>query len=357
MKLSEGKAQGLFGSEEDYEKARALLRSESTGDESTAPWIARLALGLGAWLAGVFFIGFVWLVLDLMGLDEELVVSGVGLFLVGGSVYLLGYRKSLFLEQLALALSLAGHLLFFFGLHDVVPRNEFAGPLFGAVLLAGPVYWFSRNAVQRYLSVGWVWLTWWAAAMDFWSGDSKDVVVLGLLLMAFAVVVSLLWGFEKLANPIWRPILWSSLTSQIFSLFWLGQFSEWIPLDFSVERLFGVVAGFTWSVLLWRLIRPEGPARFALLAFALLLVGLGLAGAAGVVFSLGLLAVAHARRERMLEAAAIASLGVFLIVFYYHLGVPLNEKAFLMMGAGAVLLGIRYWLGRHSPEAAEGGAR
>lgn len=362
MTLADLEKLGAFADGEGRIRAEALIDGASQGGSDSMPWVGRLALGVGAWLAGLFMVGFVWLVIDMMRLGEQGPMGVIGSFMVAGSVCLLRFARGVFLEQLGLAVGLAGHALFFVSLNELVPENDFAGPWFGAVLIAGPVYYFSRNAIQRFLSVGWVWITWWLASFDFWSGDAGGVIILGLMLASLAVVITMFWGIEKLSQPLWRPIGWASLIAVLGSAYWVANLPEWDrKFDLDVERVFGVVAALSLGGLLWQQIRAEGKECLGLIVWVALLVGLGIAGAAGVVVSLGLLAVSHARRDRRLTGLSFLSLALFLVVFYYHLGLPFLEKSITLMVAGICILAFRAWLGRmcpvrHEPEE-KGGAR
>lgn len=342
MTLNDLKTKGALGPDWNLDAAASVLRSSAEADV-TLPLIARIALGIGAWLAGIFLIGFIVSVFDFREKESLTIIGGL---LVMASVFLLRSKKSHpFLEQLALAFGLAGYVMSLVGSSDLF-ANDLAGPFLVASILAVPVYWFSPHSVQRFFAGFWFWLTWWGASIGNWSSGLNEPMFMGMLVAALAVILAILGGVPKLSGSFWRPALWSAVAGLAGGLFWL---TNNLARDFAsgrVELIFGAAASLGIVAVLWHLLRPGGKALTALVAAGVLLVGLALAGVPGVVASLGLMLLAHARGEGFLEGVAVMMLSLFLIAFYYHLGLPLNQKSITLMTGGALLLGLRWWFGR-----------
>lgn len=336
MNLADLKNGGFLLSDAAGDDAHAVL---ARGDdaETRMPWIGRLALGLGAWLAGCSLLVFIMILLDL----NEIAAVMIGLLLVVGSVFLLRTKSALFLEQFALAFGFAGYLLVFFGLTEL-DSNEMVAPFFGALFLCAPVYWFSNHPVQRFFSILWLWVTSWVA-VGIWNPDSitSYLVIFG----ALAVVILLLSG--RVAGRLWRPAMWASVVGLFGSLLWISESGARQPLEAVSMVPIGIVCALGMSGLLWVLTKPEGRAAVVFGAAVVLMIGLGCVGAPTIVTSLGLMGVAHARGDRRLGWVATVALAQSLIAFYYHLGIPLVEKSIILMVSGAVLLVIRlvlYWM-------------
>lgn len=342
MTLRELEKTGALAPEWTLESAAAVLRPPGeTGAQ--LPRIGWIALGIGAWLTGIFLIGFL---VTLFGIRNEESMALIGVLLVIASVFLLRWKKSHpFLEQLALAFGLAGYVMSFIGSGDLF-TNDLAGPFLVALLLLVPVYWFSPHFVQRFFAGLWVWLTWWGTAMSHRSAGLGEPLFLGMLLASLAVILAILGGMPKFSGPFWRPALWSAITGLGGGLVWLTNSFDDRLLSVRVEWLFGAASSLGCVAVLWHLLRPGGKGLAGLITAGVLLVGLALAGAPGVVVSLALMLLAHARGERFLEGVAVTMLTLFLIAFYYHLGLPLNQKSITLMIAGAFLLGLRWWFGR-----------
>ncbi|NNE93836.1 MAG: DUF4401 domain-containing protein [Verrucomicrobiales bacterium] len=326
------------------EGADALLAADSKA-ESDAPWIARFALGFGAWLAGVFLTGAVVVGFEAI-FNSETVLLLLGLIILAGGTALMHFKRGIFAQQLALAWNFAGYFCVMIGTHDLT-RDDFLGGLIAAVILCPIIYWLSRNAVQRFLSVAWVW-----ALLMFHCGDARQGVLLfvGILLLV-AVVFGGLSGWKS--GPFWRPTITSCLIG-LFGFLWLIS-EEWQWVSDSYYSQFrlpaGIVVALGFSGLLWFLTRPStsvGTTRLVLLGIVLLAVAW--VGAPGIAAAVGLMAVAHERRDRWLEWLGILALIWFLIVFYYFLGVPLFEKSLWLMGIGVTLLIVRIFLSRDEPE-------
>lgn len=335
MNLGDLKNGGFLLSDAAGDDALAVL---ARGDdaETRMPWIGRLVLGLGAWLAGCFLLAFTVILLDL----DEITAVMVGLPIVVGSVFLLRSKSGIFLEQFALAFGFAGYLLVFFGLIEL-DSNEMVAPFFGALFLCVPVYWFSNHPVQRFFSFLWLWVTSWVA-VGIWNPDSitSYLVVFG----ALAVVILLLSG--RVAGRLWRPAMWASVVGLFGSLLWISESGAREPLKAVPVVPIGIVCAVGMSWLLWVLTKPEGKAAVVFGAAVVLMTGLGCVGASAIVTSLGLMGVAHARGDRRLGWVATVALAQSLIAFYYHLGLPLVQKSIILMLSGAALLGIRLVLYR-----------
>lgn len=87
-------------------------------------------------------------------------------------------------------------------------------------------------------------------------------------------------------------------------------------------------------------------ARPPLAAACLGVVALGLAGAPGLVFALGLLVLGHARHDTPTRVAGILALPAFLALWYYGRDMTLMEKSAALIAAGLLLLAARWVMHR-----------
>src|SRR5262245_21544470 len=76
--------------------------------EPDRPWFISLLMGIAGWVAGLFLLVFVALVLDL-DKQHEIAATGAVLLVVAWVLYTIG-RGKVFVDQLALAFSIAGQL-------------------------------------------------------------------------------------------------------------------------------------------------------------------------------------------------------------------------------------------------------
>src|SRR5437762_8667522 len=96
--LARLRADGLATTQSD-DAARAALLAAS---EDYIPWYIRLAVGLGAWAATAFLLGFIG---ALVGLENAGARFLVGAVLLGGAVWLRRETKAEFMRQSAVAAS------------------------------------------------------------------------------------------------------------------------------------------------------------------------------------------------------------------------------------------------------------
>ena len=332
MKMTDLQKLGFLSEGVSPEELSATLFPDS-GEEKVSV-MAKVAQGIGAWISGLFFALFLILLLE--GIDDEGAIA-LGLMVIAGSIFLLRTKKGAYLEQLGLAVALCGHLLFFFGVATLV-RDEMAGMFWGALFLCPVVYWFSGHPVLRFLSMSLLWLFAWLYAVD--ASDSEVWRADLLIVVNLILVWVLLSG--RLSHPMWRPALWSSIISLTGSGFW-GLDGGYLGARFLFEDIIGLAVGAGFSGLLYVLTQPEGRALWRFGIFTLLMMLLGVAGAPGIVLGIGLVAVALARGDQFLKWASILILVFFLISFYYYLAIPLNEKSFLLMGTGSLLLALHFF--------------
>jgi len=336
MKLRELQEQGMIDSAEE---AAASLNHRGEEELST-PLLARVALVIGAWLSGIFLSFFFGLLFQDI-FDTPPVPTFLGLFVIAGSLLLFRKTSGLFLEQLALAINFAGTVLFVVGTaawsDDFMTGigDEILIVLIAVTLLCPFVFLLSKNPVQQFISLGWVFTFGWIETFE----EASTALLLLLLTLSL-----LLFLFSWLRNG--GPILnastkFASLASCLAALFllsasimgWNGSFLE--PAIPIIRTLVPLSLG---GVLIWLHWGCDGKRILGCVAFTILLFAISWAGAPGVAFALGLMVLSHLVGDRFLAGLAPVLLAGFLILFYYFLGVPLLTKSLWLLGIGAALL-------------------
>jgi len=335
MTLRNLQERGLIDSAEDT----AAALHDRGRSESAPPLLARVALVIGAWLSGIFLCVFFGLLLDDI-FDDPPIPTFLGLIVVAGSLVMFRKTSGLFLEQLALAMNFAGTILFVISTviwaDDLFPgRDESLYALAAATLLCPFVFLISKNAVQQFLSLGWVYALGWFAAIE----DRHQTLLLAILTLSLLLfLVSWLKPgriffnasnkFASLASFLFVLVAISTTASEYMREF----FDPILPV---VHTLVPLSLG---GILVWLLRYSDGKTILSGIAFTLLLGAISWAGAPGVAFAIGLMVLAHLLGERFLAGLSPILLGGFLILFYYFLGVPLLTKSLWLVGIGAVLL-------------------
>lgn len=317
-------------------RERGLIAADAPAapDEPDRPWFVSLLMGIAGWMAGLFVLVFLAILLDL---DKRLQIAGTGVALLGVAwvLYAAG-RGRVFVDQLALAFSIAGQLaISVYLMESIHAALPIAAAILGMQLLLLVVMpdRVARTLAATFASIAWVFVLRFAMRPDEGAGRLFDDRV----------------HFTPLPFGEWTPAIEWLLT--------------WAPLIF-------IVIALRRSETRWMARRAAAFARPALTG---LLLGLALGGMAaepldqlaldtdemGRAFNawglLPLLSVALAMtaawnafllRSSGLLGFAIAAALVHLARFYYLYGTTLTIKAAIMLGVGLVLLGAGRLLAR-----------
>jgi hypothetical protein len=304
-------------------------------DHTDRPWFIALLMGFAGWVAGFFVIVFIAIALDL-NKSEEAMIAGLVLLAVAWVLYFIG-RGRVFVDQLALALSIAGQLavavFLFEKLADPLP---IAAAILGMQLavFAAMTDRTARTLATFFASIAWVFV------VRFWLRPHEGDAFFD----SHGSVVAPLFG-------VWTLPVELLLT--------------WLPP-------IAVVAWLRRTETRWM---ARGAAAFARPAITGLLLGLALGGVTAEPVSMlvlgadeigrqfdwwGLFPIASivlamiaawnafALRSAGLLGLSIVAALVHVARFYYVYGTSLTMKALIMLGAGALLLGAGRLLGRRA---------
>lgn len=289
----------------------ARLGRISSADRSRA--LQALVI-IGAWFSAIFLLGFLALA-NLVKLSHDGPDLFVGLMLIGGAVVLARGALGLFTDQLALALSVAGHCLVFIG----VAQHSLAAPALAACVLAVLLYPLYPSALHRFLSVG-------IALSLLLAWAAVDLKEPGLYLLLVAQIVALAVVPTR-ARPLVYALAITTLTTvQVIH-------SNVNPVPATAILTLALLAQVRWMA-------PEMAPRVRGLLF-LAAILLGALSAPGILGALALLVLAHDRDDPTLVAIALAFLAGFIIHFYYSLELGLGVKSYVLMASGVVLLAVR----------------
>jgi hypothetical protein len=279
-------------------------------------------------IAGVLLLAFIALAFDTNSRANFAVLGGI-LLVAAWAIYHAD-REAVFLDQFALALSIAGQLGLLYGI--VGDRFEPLGVAVAALILQLVILAFMPNQIARTLAalfanVAWMYTVHFALFADdndFYTPRHLDaslgdwtLPVVWLITWA-PLIISAIALIRR--EPIWMSGWLSSharpaLTGILVTLGFGGVVTEpflWTPLS---SEVWGV--DFTWRAL------------FPLLSI-----------------SLSLLAAYGAFRVRSLGLLGVAILGALMHLsrFYYSYGTTLIAKSVIMLCVGAALLAASYAL-------------
>jgi hypothetical protein len=291
-------------------------------------------LGVAGWLAGLFALGFVWVLFEPDSAGEYAVSSAV---LLAAAIGLyVGGRNVAFLEQLALAFSIAGQLGLTWAAADATESAAATAGLVALMQLALLVV--VPNDLARKLAALFA-CTAWALAirLGWWDvrpfDDERENVALAPALLGWLLV--------------WAPIAALTLALIATEPSWIATKARRLARP-ALSGLIAALAVGTWAS------EPFAGLPFAQNGSATSwLVLWPLLGALAALFAAY---CAFRLRNRALIGLAIVGALLHVSQFYYVLGTTLVVKSLIMAGDGCACLAAawavrRLFAGRAAPEA------
>jgi len=328
--------------------------------ESSGPataWYVRVMVGFGAWWAAMFFMGFFSLVTH-----SKPAALFFGALLIVGAVLLRRLDRGDFLNQLALAASLAGQVLVVFGA-DI---ESVTGMALLVLLMQGLLIAFYADQTHRLLStlvaVGAI-----EVLLFEWKLTYGSATLAGLLGIASIGLWLKETAFDgSKLEPLMRPVAYG-LVIAMFGLLMPSifppVFDEHNPLTPHLRYLWlsAALLGAGLLYLVHVLLTERGLPPFGIFALssysAVLLLMWPAQRAPGLIGALVILLLGFRRGNRLLLGMALLFLAAFLAAYYYNLSISLLLKSAALAGSGVVLLALRWVLLKQLPQREANHAR
>ncbi|MDX3772507.1 DUF4401 domain-containing protein [Chromatiaceae bacterium AAb-1] len=304
----------------------------------TAWWLEVLT-ALAAWIASLFMLSAFGSALFLIG-DDTAVRLIVAVMLLAGCVFLSRQPQD-FMQQMAVAFSLAGQALILWTVNDTMLLTD--KQLFLLALVQAAIMLFlPLNAAHRWLC-GIIILI----SLHLALASMLLVVTAYILLTGVAIVLWLsraYWAghrFSPLIKPVTEILTLYSLLAASFSQdyfsaryhsWWWMDYHPYIPAIYqygSMLLLFGCVCWLSRNQpIVWRLTVAATAIVFMVL----------LQNAPGMLLSTSLLlATFYGCSKRWFRASLLFML-LYLSEFYYSLHITLLQKSGILLGSGVLLL-------------------
>jgi hypothetical protein len=339
-------------------KQAGLVEGDAPPDaQNVTPWYIRTMLGVAGWVGAMFLLGFVGAAFSLV------VKSTAAAFLLGSALCaaaVMLYRvrpNSDFVNQFALAVSIAGQALICVGLGQFFSSDTAAIALLIAVLEV-VLFLLIPNFLHRVLSAG--------------AGAGALVVALSM------------WGFYPYMQAlVFAAFSWAWLHefgfparhAQIRALGYgltllvlaelamrssMGSWRSWVGRDgmaiIGGPASFWIGAALVGTITLWvvwKLLVRQGTAisqapGYASLAGAVLIALISVK-APGVGITVTMLLLGFANANRVLTGLGILSLLAYWSYYYYSLEFTLLEKSAVLICAGLALIAARLAMARRWP--------
>jgi len=355
--------QDHFGPE-DLQRIEQILAEDH---KSAMPWYLRIIPAIGAWLASIFFLGFVAVFLGFQEAHHT-VLGVIGSVLLVIAVIIGRQRWGIFVSQCALAISLSAQPMIYIGfLPDHVTNGTIAAfSLFMALLLyfAYPdflsrlitcfaalqitLFWLNTNQGDGLLSGGhpispdlspivtplyglWFFglqlqlIAWWCTC----ERRSNLVAPLG-----YAVALSLAaWDIENLCNVFDSYAIDDPVNVML-------RYVKYMRLALVAVSILGMAI---WSSGGASTLRRNIPIFFRL---SLALAAFVWLGSDGVLLSLLFLVLGFLQQNKVILGLGLILLPVFLAHYYNNLNLDLLAKSCVLIASGMVLLLVRSGLTR-----------
>lgn len=343
--LAHLKAEGLATDAADV-PARAALEDEL---REHLPWYVRAAVGLGAWLATAFFLGFLLFFLDL---DDGLPQIAGGLVLLALAIWQRQRTTSEFLRHAAVAVSLAGFGLVIAGMWEQLDSRVTAAIV---VAVSASLIRLMRDRVFRFLAT----LTM-TAAIYLLIVDERSLHGFELATLMLVALAALVWRFpphrrSSEVDEMLRPVGYALIVA-LFGALLVGMSSHLGRLSFDSGRwlVLGPVTttGITVALvaLVWTILdeqdRPLNSGSSVAALLGVVALGASTMSTPGIIAGAAVLTLAFDRRDTVLLGMAVVFLLCFGSVYYFSLHLTLLEKSGVLAGSGALLLAIRHRLAR-----------
>jgi hypothetical protein len=341
----------------------ARIEPALTADQGKhTPWYIHALIGVGAWLASLFFFAFAGALFGWRLESDRAALGIIGLVVLVGVSLIQRKADGLFIGQCLLAWSLAAQALVVTGF---APEN---GDILGEIMLLYAaltlvLYFAYPDFLHRTLTclASAQLIYWWMYYGKSFQGSEPAVVhgesfILQLNLYLLVQLAAICWSFlSPRSYPSRTPIGYALIASMSLTYFiqtltsWeqiFGRRGDMIGighvhwLSFAGPTIIGV---FTTGLIVWAAGGIEAaqkrPAPFLFVALtAVTLIALGMNT---VLLSLFIFILGFLLQNRLIMGVGLTLLPFFLTHYYYSLYLDLLAKAGVLIGSGAILLLLR----------------
>jgi uncharacterized membrane-anchored protein len=310
------------------------------------PWYLRLLQGVAGWFAGFLMLGFFALMFsNLFNKDSHTLLMVVGVLCSVAAYLVFKSKRNDFLNQMAMALSLAGQIMFAFAVFESIFRISSSG-LFILAAYQMILVFFLPNYMHRLLTSGF-------ALIAFVTG-LHELGLAGIGGAVSAVALSLIWLKDKKWSqyqPLWEPVGYGLSIALVYSqVFILSQrylfrykeidTSSWLVTHaaFISSLLVAVVfINLVWVTLKEFKVPLKSKEAVLALLFCCIVVTMSFY-IIGMSTGLLLILLGFIRNRKVLIAIGIFSALGFISWYYYNLHMTLLLKSLILIGIGIAML-------------------
>lgn len=346
MKLSEllsaAEAEGILPSETRAFSETAAARP----DPDSMPWYLHAFITVGAWISSAFFVLFIGALFGDFLLTREPGSVAVGLVGIAVATIVARATRNVFLDQVCLSVSVAGHVLVFLGISGLSRGGSLGLTVAIALLLAAGLYFAYPKPLHRFLSVAtalmlWdVWLRGVFRPSGFWGARHVYSLLLEANLWAHLALILVAFLLPWRPRLSLRPLGYAAAVSLVVALLirsGAGSYLGYASFAVATAAL-AIVAGGRKEI-------QAHPRLWGVVAAALLAIAYT-SGLATLV-ALFLLVLGFRLQDRALEALGIILAPAFTFFHYYNLETTLLVKSVHLMVSGLIVLLLWLYLSRN----------
>ncbi len=324
----------------------AAINNSNLWQKAASAWYIRLMMVFGAWIASIFFLLAIFIAELVKSAESALVMGTVWII---AAVFLRRKASQTFPVQLALALSVAGHIMFCYALADIF--NDALAAVVSMIVLSIVLYPLYKDVLHRFLSPLSA-----IAFIIFWIYDEKFYWMFHILILAEIVAVAILFTNAKIKSDF-RPLAYAFAVAIPATLLliligepirFLFRYNGWLNFDWLIAKVifsFALLWLYQWALgSLERLKQP--PILFGVIATLIL----GFISTPGLLAALWLMILGYSLRDYILIALATIFFPVFITIYYYNLDLTLDIKSYILIASGIIFLLMRWYLSKFKDE-------
>ena len=341
-------------SEERQENIQSFLNRSASAEEDV-PWFMTALTGGSAWIAAILFIIFLFLPFG----DTPFIAGLLPLAAAVGINRLL--KRSVFWEQLSLALGMAGQIIWAFEIFD--NSDDF---LFWLLPLIGIIVYFAHEGkFHRFFTVGFNLILFefnLRGSYGLFSGFNSDeslYQILGtLLFLLVASGVCWVWlsstKFQFMKTD-WgvRSLGFGLIASTFFSLIYQRVLLEDATLPLIYSQAVGLCVLAILAVIVYLIANEHSEHAVIWVAIMLFVLAFPTWQTPGLVWAIALLLLSWQKQDALLLGISIIATAGFLILFYYDLEISLLNKSYVLVSTGLAMLAIRFGWAKLIPQGLE----
>lgn len=336
---------------------KGLTTDKNLGDfivglqqENELPLHLKVLVGLGAFIASICFIGFLYEA-HIIDIRRETGMAIWGLIFIVSAIGLQKLDandntiKHSIITQSSFTSMVVGKTLFVVSLSEMT--NSGWGATLALAIVTAITYHTYRMSLDRILSALAVLVS--IQVNILWDQNvavSREVLLNGFFLFQL-VCAAILLTHGKISRDYF-PLSYSFFFSLCASVLFLAshaEFGYWgqkeliQPTFINIVLTGGLIALFGWIANGIEKLKSE-----PLLLASVGAVLLGVISAPGILFAIGAMILGYAKHDRPLIITGALLMPVFIFLYYYNLDISLLYKSGILFGSGAVLLAGRFYL-------------